>query len=171
MVVGLAPAAHGGNRTGRVFTGDSSGDWLYEALHRFGFANQPTSISAGDGLTLLDCYVTAAARCAPPGNRPLPVELDRCRSYLVDEIRLLKQVRVVVSLGAIGHDAWLQASGWKSRLSAAERPRFGHAKEHQLPDGTVLLPSYHPSRQNTNTGKLTREMWYSVFRRVRELVG
>ena len=171
LIVGLAPAAHGGNRTGRVFTGDSSGDWLYEALHRFGFANQPTSISAGDGLTLLGCYVTAAARCAPPGNQPLAVELDRCRPYLEDEVRLLRQVKVVVTLGAIGHDAWLQASGWKSRLSPADRPRFGHAREGTLPDGTVLISSFHPSRQNTNTGKLTREMWYSVFRRAREIAG
>jgi uracil-DNA glycosylase family 4 len=170
LVVGLAPAAHGGNRTGRIFTGDSSGDWLYQALHRFGFANQPHSVSASDGLRLIGCYVTAAARCAPPGNRPLPVELDRCRPYLAEEIAVLSRIRVVLTLGSIGFDAWLRASGWRDRLRPAERPRFAHGSATRLPDGTLLIPSYHPSRQNTNTGKLTRAMWHSVFRRARKAV-
>ncbi len=169
-VVGLAPAAHGGNRTGRVFTGDSSGDWLFEALHRFGFANQPDSTSRDDGLNLRDCYISAAARCAPPGNRPLPAELANCRSYLAAERELLSRVRVVVTLGGIAHRSWLQAAGWWDRLAPRERPAFGHGSVHLLPDGLRLISSYHPSRQNTNTGRLTRTMWHSVFRRARKLV-
>jgi uracil-DNA glycosylase family 4 len=167
LVVGLAPAAHGGNRTGRVFTGDSSGDWLYEALHRFGFANQPTSVSRDDGLVLRDCYVTAAARCAPPGNRPTREELERCRGWLVRELALLDRVRVVIALGRIAREAWLRASGWWDRLTPRERPAFGHGAVATLPDGMVFISSYHPSRQNTNTGKLTRAMWYGPFREAR----
>lgn len=170
-IVGLAPAAHGGNRTGRVFTGDSSGDWLFEALHRFGFANQPESWSRDDGLELTDCYISAAARCAPPGNRPLPVELANCSSYMVAELGLLKRVRVVVTLGQIAHDAWLRNSGWWDRLAARERPAFGHGAVAVLPSGVTLISSYHPSRQNTNTGKLTRAMWYSVFRKAKSEIG
>jgi uracil-DNA glycosylase family 4 len=170
LVVGLAPAAHGGNRTGRIFTGDSSGSWLYEALHRFRFANQPDSSGRGDGLVLSDCYVTAAGRCAPPANRPTPRELASCRPYLEAEIRLLRGVRVTVTLGHIAHRAWLGASGWWERLPAAERPRFAHGAEHALPDGSTLLCSYHPSRQNTNTKRLTRAMWHEIFRRVRARV-
>ena len=170
LVVGLAPAAHGGNRTGRVFTGDSSGSWLYEALHRFGFANQPDSIGRGDSLRLSGAYVTASARCAPPANKPTRAELERCRPFLAAETRLLSRVRVVVLLGRIGWEAWLRASGWWDRLSARERPRFGHGTESALPDGTRVLCSFHPSRQNTNTGKLTRAMWHGIFRRARELV-
>ena len=168
LVVGLAPAAHGGNRTGRVFTGDSSGDWLYEALHRFGFANQPDSRHRDDGLRLRDCYVTAAARCAPPGNRPTREELDQCRVWLAQELSLLKRVRVVIALGGIAREAWLRASGWWDRLPPRERPGFGHGAVATLPDGIVLITSYHPSRQNTNTGRLTREMWYGPFRMARE---
>lgn len=171
LVVGLAPAAHGGNRTGRTFTGDSSGDWLYEALHRFGFANQPASVSRDDGLRLKDAYIGAAARCAPPDNKPTPRELDNCRPYLETEIRLLRRVRVVVTLGRIGHDAWLEASGWRVGLPPGRRPRFAHGAEHELPDGVVVISSYHPSRQNTNTGRLTRAMWHAVFARARALVG
>ena len=170
-IVGLAPAAHGGNRTGRVFTGDSSGDWLFEALHRFGFANQPESWSRDDGLELTDCYISAAARCAPPANRPLPVELANCASYMVAELALLERVRVVVTLGRIAHEAWLRNSGWWNRLASRERPPFGHGNVATLPDGMKLISSYHPSRQNTNTGKLTRAMWYAVFRRARHLLG
>lgn len=170
LVVGLAPAAHGGNRTGRVFTGDSSGDWLYAALHRYGFASQGTATSRDDGLELHDCYVTAAARCAPPDNRPTPAELANCRPYLEAEIRALDHVRVVVTLGRIAHDSWLKAAGWKGRLGAGERPAFGHSVETRMPDGTVLLASYHPSRQNTNTGKLTRAMWLRIFARARALL-
>jgi uracil-DNA glycosylase family 4 len=169
LVVGLAPAAHGGNRTGRVFTGDSSGDWLYEALYRFGFANQPHSVARDDGLALRDCYINAAVRCAPPANRPLPVELKRCReAWLTTELTLLRHVRVVVPLGRIALDAWLTASRWRERLSRGDRPQFGHGVECRLPDGTLVIASYHPSRQNTNTGKLTRAMWHGVFRRARE---
>jgi uracil-DNA glycosylase len=170
MVVGLAPAAHGGNRTGRVFTGDSSGDWLYAALHRYGFASQARSVARGDGLELRGCYVCAAGRCAPPANKPTRLELDRCQEYLEREIAALSTVRVVLALGSIGHERWLKASGWWSRLAPRERPRFGHGVETRMPDGRVLLSSYHPSRQNTNTGKLTRDMWHSVFARARELV-
>jgi uracil-DNA glycosylase family 4 len=167
LVVGLAPAAHGGNRTGRVFTGDSSGDWLYEALHRFGFASQPTSVSRDDGLRLSDCYVTAAARCAPPANRPAREELEHCRGWLARELELLHRVRVVIALGGIAREAWLRASGWWDRLSPRARPAFGHGAIATLPDGTVFIASYHPSRQNTNTGRLTREMWYGAFRDAR----
>ena len=171
LVVGLAPAAHGGNRTGRVFTGDASGDWLYEALHRFGFASRPTSVSRHDGLALKDCYVTAAARCAPPENKPAPDELLRCRAYLEAEINLLRQVRVVVTLGRVAFDSWLKASGWWEALPPARRPRFAHGAETRLPDGTILLGSFHPSRRNTNTGLLTRRMWRGIFRRARRLLG
>ena len=167
LVVGLAPAAHGANRTGRMFTGDSSGDWLYEALYRFGFARHPGSVSRHDGQRLADAYVTAAVRCAPPGNRPTPAELERCRPFLAREIGLLKDVRVVLTLGAIAHEAFLRASGWWPRLPARGRPRFAHGAETVLPDGRILVASYHPSRQNTNTGRLTRGMWHAVFRRVR----
>ncbi len=167
LVVGLAPAAHGANRTGRMFTGDSSGDWLYDALHRYGFASGAQSVSRDDGLTLNDCYVTAAARCAPPENKPGRAELQRCRGYLADEVRLLARVRVVVTLGRIAHDGWLKAAGWWTRLAPRERPPFRHGAASDLPDGTVVIASYHPSRQNTNTGKLTRAMWHDVFARAR----
>src|SRR5881409_2194551 len=160
LVVGLAPAAHGANRTGGMFTGDSSGTWLYEALYRHGFASQPQSLSRDDGLTLNDCYIAAAARCAPPGNKPTRVELERCRPYLEAELRLLKSTRVVLALGRISWETWLRASGWWERLSPRERPGFGHDRESRMPDGTLLVTSFHPSRQNTNTGKLTRAMWY-----------
>ncbi|MEX0691104.1 MAG: uracil-DNA glycosylase [Gemmatimonadales bacterium] len=164
LLVGLAPAAHGANRTGRMFTGDASGDWLYEALHRFGFANQPTATSRDDGLTLTDCYITAAARCAPPGNKPTAQEFANCQPFLEEELRLLTRVRVVVTLGKLGHDAYARAS----RLSA--RAPFGHGIETRLPSGVMLLSSYHPSRQNTNTGRLTRAMWYGVFEKARRLI-
>jgi uracil-DNA glycosylase family 4 len=170
LLVGLAPGAHGSNRTGRMFTGDGSGDWLYAALHRFGFASQPQATSRDDGLTLTDCYITAAARCAPPGNKPTPDEFESCRPYLEGELRLLTRVRVVVGLGRIGYEAWLKASGWRERLSAAKRPRFSHGSRHALSDGVTLLGTYHPSRQNTNTGKLTRPMWESVFRAARRIL-
>lgn len=170
LIVGLAPAAHGGNRTGRVFTGDSSGDWLYEALHRHGFANQPTSVSRDDGLTLTDCYISASARCAPPDNKPTPQELDRCRPFLEAELELLRNVRVVVTLGRIGHENWLKAAGWWTRLAPRERPLFGHGVETAMLDGTMVIASFHPSRQNTNTGRITRPMWHAVFARARDLV-
>jgi len=164
LLVGLAPAAHGANRTGRMFTGDSSGDWLYEALHRFGFANQAESVSRDDGLALTDCYITAAARCAPPGNKPTAAEFAQCRPFLIDELRLLTRVRVVVPLGKLGHDAYLRAAG------LPDRPRFGHGVETELSNGIHMIASYHPSRQNTNTGRLTRAMWHGIFRRAGEIL-
>ena len=171
LIVGLAPAAHGANRTGRMFTGDSSGNWLYDALHRYGFANQPESVSRNDSLQLIDCYLGAAARCAPPDNRPAPEELANCRPYLEAELSLLPRVRVVVVLGRIAWENYLKAAGWWSILKPADRPPFGHGREHRFADGITLLSSFHPSRQNTNTGKLTRGIWYDIFRRARELVG
>jgi uracil-DNA glycosylase len=170
FIVGLAPAAHGANRTGRMFTGDSSGNWLYEALHRYGFANQPESVSRNDSLRLRDCYLGAAARCAPPDNKPTPEEFAHCRPYLEAELKLLRHVRVVVVLGKLAWEHYLRAASWWSRLTPAERPPFGHGKESPLPDGTTLLCSFHPSRQNTNTGKLTREMWHAIFARARALI-
>jgi uracil-DNA glycosylase family 4 len=170
LIVGLAPAAHGANRTGRMFTGDSSGNWLYEALHRFGFADRPTSVSRDDGLTLTDCYITAAARCAPPDNKPSRDELANCRPFLQRELALLTRVRVVLALGRIACESWLRAAGWWDSLRPSERPAFGHGREAVLPDGRILLCSFHPSRQNTNTGRLTREMWYGIFARARALI-
>jgi uracil-DNA glycosylase len=162
VIVGLAPGAHGSNRTGRMFTGDASGDWLYAALHRYGFASQPVATSRTDGLTLRDCWITAAARCAPPDNKPTLRELANCRPWLARELELLTRRRVVLALGRVGHGAFLKVSGW--------RARFAHGAVTRLPDGTWLVASYHPSRQNTNTGKLTRAMWHAVFRRVRALL-
>jgi uracil-DNA glycosylase family 4 len=170
VVIGLAPAAHGGNRTGRVFTGDSSGSWLYEALHRYGWANQPDSTGRDDSLELTDVYVTAAARCAPPANKPTPAEFAHCREYLEAELALLRDVRLTVTLGRLAHDQWLKASGWFERLRPGERPAFAHGAEQRLPDGNWLMSSYHPSRQNTNTGRLTRDMWHAVFKRARALL-
>lgn len=170
LIVGLAPGAHGSNRTGRVFTGDGSGDWLYGALHEHGWANQAISRTRNDGLVLTDCYITAAARCAPPQNRPTRVELELCRPYLEAELALLRSVRVVMALGRIGWEHWLRAAGWWNRLDAGTRPRFAHGEETTMPDGTVLISSFHPSRQNTNTGRLTRPMWYSVFQRIRTVL-
>lgn len=169
LIVGLAPAAHGGNRTGRVFTGDSSGSWLYEELHHVGFASQPFSTGRDDGQRLSDAYITAAAHCAPPANKPTPAELAHCRGWLEAEIRLLTRVRVVLALGRIAHDAWLRATGLRA-LPARQRPAFAHGAETRLASGITLLCSYHPSRQNTNTGTLTRAMWREIFRRVRKRV-
>jgi uracil-DNA glycosylase family 4 len=171
LIIGLAPAAHGANRTGQLFTGDSSGSWLYEALHRFGWSNQPNSLRRGDGLVLTDCWITAAAHCAPPDNKPTRDELARCRPYLEAELRLLPNVEVVLALGRIGWETWLRAAGWWDRLPIHARPSFGHNREATLPDGTRLVTSFHPSRQNTNTGKLTREMWYGVFEGIRRKDG
>lgn len=170
VIVGLAPAAHGANRTGRMFTGDSSGDWLYGALHRFGFASQAESVSRDDGMVLTDCYITAAARCAPPGNRPTQAELDTCQPYLESELQLLRTATVYLVLGHIAHRQWMRAAGWWETLAAKERPAFGHGWRHALPDGRWLLCSYHPSRQNTNTGRLTRRMWHDVFGAARALL-
>jgi uracil-DNA glycosylase family 4 len=170
LVVGLAPAAHGANRTGRMFTGDSSGDWLYEALHRFGFASQAVSQDRDDGLILRECYIGAAGRCAPPANKPLKIELDRCRAFLEAELASLRQLQVVVTLGGVAHQSYLKAAGLWASLAPRERPKFGHGVTTKLPGDLVLLSSYHPSRQNTNTGRLTRPMWHRIFRSARSLI-
>ncbi|MFN2503088.1 MAG: uracil-DNA glycosylase [Acidimicrobiales bacterium] len=164
LLVGLAPAAHGGNRTGRVFTGDRSGDWVFRALWKAGFANQPTSEHAGDGLRLTGAYVAAAVRCAPPANRPTPAERDTCLPYLARELALLAGVRVVVALGQFAHDVVCPL------LGARPRPRFGHLAEHPLSEGRTLLDSYHPSQQNTFTGKLTEPAFDAVFSRARDVL-
>jgi uracil-DNA glycosylase family 4 len=171
LVVGLAPAAHGGNRTGRIFTGDESGNWLYAALHRAGLANQPTSVARDDGLALRDVWVTAAARCAPPANRPTREELATCQRWLLAELAALRRVMVVVVLGRIAHDAFLAAEAARGQLVPRPRPAFSHGAEHRLPSGLVVLCSYHPSQQNTFTGKLTRPMFDAVFGRAVALVG
>jgi len=167
LIVGLAPAANGGNRTGRMFTGDRSGDWLYGALHAFGFANQANSEHRGDGLKLKDCYITAAVRCAPPGNKPSRAEFERCRPYLVQELKLFKNLRVVVVLGKIAFDSFLAAYREYGGVLPKPRPKFGHGASFVLPDGLRLLCSYHPSQQNTFTGKLTQPMFYRIFERVK----
>jgi uracil-DNA glycosylase family 4 len=168
LVLGLAPAAHGGNRTGRVFTGDRSGDWLYEALHQFGFANQPDSQHRDDGLKLENCYIAAAARCAPPGNKPTPREFDQCRDFLIQELRLLKRLRIVLVLGKLAFDQYLKTCEIMGQPLASPVPRFAHAALYRLPWKVTLLCSYHPSQQNTFTGKLTRRMFHSVFRKAHE---
>jgi uracil-DNA glycosylase len=164
LVVGLAPAAHGANRTGRMFTGDRSGEWLYASLFRTGFANQPTSVARDDGLRLTGAWVTAPVRCAPPANRPTVDERDRCAPFLAAEMELVPW-RVAVALGGFGWDAVLRVTGWEGR-----KPRFGHGAEVALPDGRTLLGSYHVSQQNTFTGRLTEEMLDAVFLRARALV-
>jgi uracil-DNA glycosylase family 4 len=157
-VLGLAPAAHGGNRTGRVFTGDRSGDWLFGSLHRTGFANQPTSTHPGDGLVLHDAFIAAAVRCAPPANKPLPQERDNCLPYASAELELIRP-QVIVCLGAFAWDAACRL------LALRPRPRFGHGAEHAVENGPVLLGTYHPSQQNTFTGKLTEQMLDRVLAR------
>jgi uracil-DNA glycosylase family 4 len=169
MVVGLAPAAHGGNRTGRIFTGDRSGDFLFASLHRTGFANQPTSVRREDGLRLRELYVGAVNRCCPPGNRPTPAERDTCLPYLTRELRILDDVRVVVALGAFAWDGVLLASAALGH-PARPKPRFGHAREIGVGPYT-LIGCFHPSQQNTFTGKLTAAMMDQVLERARELAG
>ncbi len=168
VVLGLAPAAHGGNRTGRVFTGDRSGDWLFAALHRAGMANQPTSRSRGDGLRLTGCWVCAAVRCAPPANKPTPAERDNCLPYTARELDLLGHVRVVVCLGAFAWDAALRVMRLRGLAVPRPRPRFGHGAEAEVGD-LALIGCYHPSQQNTFTGKLTEPMIDAVLARAREL--
>lgn len=163
LVVGLAPAAHGGNRTGRIFTGDRSGDFLYRALYRAGFSNQPTSTDRDDGLCLIDCYITAAVRCAPPNNKPTPAELHRCRSFVLEELALLRHVRVIVALGQIAFRACLQVLEASGLRLPTPRPRFRHGEIMALQNGLVLLGSYHPSQQNTQTGRLTEAMFQQIF--------
>jgi uracil-DNA glycosylase family 4 len=163
LIVGLAPAAHGGNRTGRMFTGDRSGDWLYGALHEAGFASQPNSDHRGDGLKLTDCYITAAVHCAPPANKPNLLEFRRCRSHLIEELRLFGDLRVVIVLGKIAFDSFLAAYRETGAVLPKPRPRFAHGALFELVGNVRLICSYHPSQQNTFTGKLTRPMFRSVF--------
>jgi len=166
IVVGLAPAAHGGNRTGRVFTGDESGNWLFRALHKAGFANQPLSVHRDDGLRLTDCYITATIHCAPPGNKPLPEEVANCRPYLLHELKLLKNVRVVVGLGKIGFDAALDAYREVGMITFKARPKFAHAASYTFGNLT-FIGTFHPSQQNTFTGKLNEPMLDAVFEEAR----
>jgi uracil-DNA glycosylase len=168
LIVGLAPAAHGGNRTGRVFTGDRSGDWLFASLHRTGFANQALSVSADDGLRLRDCFIAPVVRCAPPANKPTPAERDTCLPYLVRELELLERTRVLVCLGAFAWDGALRALTGLGHAVPRPRPRFGHAAEAGVGPYT-LVGSYHVSQQNTFTGKLTEPMLDAVFERARVL--
>jgi uracil-DNA glycosylase len=169
LVLGLAPAAHGGNRTGRVFTGDRSGDWLYAALWRAGFANQPHSVQRGDGLELTDVYVTASVKCAPPDNKPLPEERDRCEPYLLAELEALRHVRVILCLGGFGWDQALRALSARGVPIPRPRPRFGHGARVDL-GGVSLVGSYHPSQQNTFTGRLTEEMLDEVLDEVKRVL-
>ncbi|MEW6298681.1 MAG: uracil-DNA glycosylase [Thermodesulfobacteriota bacterium] len=169
LIVGLAPAAHGGNRTGRAFTGDRSGDWLYGALYEAGFANQPTSVHRTDGLTLRDCYITAAVRCVPPENTPLPTEFAACRPYLRQELTLLSRVRVIVALGHLAFTAYLTARRELGLSIPVPTPKFGHGRTYTLGDIT-LIGSYHPSQQNTFTGRLTRDMFAAIFHTAKALL-
>ena len=169
-IIGLAPAAHGGNRTGRVFTGDRSGDFLYAALHRSGFANQASSVRVGDGLELRDCYISATVRCAPPGNKPLPQEVANCAPYLDEEWRLLRNKRVILALGKIAWDAAIALAARQACSIPKPRPAFGHGAEVGL-GAIVLIGSYHVSQQNTFTGKLTPQMFDEVLARCRRISG
>ncbi len=171
LLVGLAPAAHGANRTGRMFTGDRSGDWLYRALHRAGFASQPSATQADDGLELHDAFITAAARCAPPDNKPLRVEIENCREYLLRELEVLLRVRVILALGKIGFEAALRSLVERGALLPRPAPKFAHGAVVRLGgDHPVVVASFHPSQQNTQTGRLTEAMLDSVFRTARELL-
>lgn len=165
FIVGLAPAAHGANRTGRMFTGDRSGQWLYQALYKAGFANQAHSENRDDGLQLIDCYVAAVARCAPPDNKPTPAEIQNCLPYLETELRLFQSIRVIIALGQIALSGLWQIIG-----EGKPRPKFAHGNSVELTDGRTLLLSYHPSQQNTFTGRLTEPMFDSVFNQARKLL-
>ena len=170
LIVGLAPGAHGANRTGRMFTGDRSGDWLYGALHRAGFANQPESAFLEDGLALDDCYITAAVRCAPPGNKPTTTERDACRPFLEEELKVLDRVRVIVALGKFAFDQLWRILQHSGEPLPSPRTTFRHGLEVAVRPELSLLASFHPSQQNTFTGKLTEEMFHQVWTRARELV-
>lgn len=167
LLVGLAPAAHGGNRTGRVFTGDNSGNWLYRALYKSCFANQPESVHRNDGLKLKDCYITATLRCAPPANKPMPREIHNCASFIHREIVLLKNVRVIVGLGKIGFENALKAFRDVGMIEFRKKPGFAHGAVHKLGKYTFIA-SFHPSQQNTFTGRLTEPMFDEVFRKARK---
>ena len=170
LIIGLAPAAHGANRTGRAFTGDRSGEWLYEVLHRYRFANLPRSLHRQDGLTLHDCFITQVIHCAPPGNRPERQEIANCQPYFLDELQLLENVELIMPLGRLAFDAFLRAYQQAGNPLPSPRPRFQHGKRIHLSTGHVLLPSYHPSQQNTQTGRLTRAMFHQVFAVARTLL-
>ncbi len=169
LVLGLAPGAHGSNRTGRPFTGDASGNFMYPVLHETGFASQPTATGQNDWLVLQDLYITAAARCAPPDNKPLPEELANCAPFLERELEGLKDLRVIVALGRIGFEAYLNYLKRTKLIAGKREYAFRHGAEYVLPDGRALLASYHPSNQNTQTGKLTKGMFQLIFKRAREL--
>jgi uracil-DNA glycosylase len=169
LVLGLAPGAHGSNRTGRPFTGDASGKFMYPVLHRLGFASQPNATGRGDGMTLRNMWITAAVRCAPPDNKPLPLEIASCAPFTDREIAALKNLKVVVALGKIAFDAYLDVLRRQSVITRKTGYLFGHAAEYPMPNGITLLASYHPSNQNTATGKLTVAMFESVFVRAQEL--
>jgi uracil-DNA glycosylase family 4 len=172
LIIGLAPGAHGANRTGRMFTGDRSGDFLYRALYQTGFASQAESRSRDDGLTLSGVYITASAHCAPPDNKPAPAELANCRPYLERELDLLKEVRVVVTLGRLAFDTYLRILRDRGKIDSRAAFRFAHDAEYRTaPDAPVLISSYHPSQQNTSTGKLTEAMLRHVFERARRIAG
>jgi uracil-DNA glycosylase family 4 len=170
LILGLAPGAHGSNRTGRPFTGDASGYFMYPVLYRTGFANQPNGTHRGDGLELRDAYITAAVRCAPPDNKPTPQEIATCASFLDREIDGMKNVKVVVALGRIGFDSYLNYLKRSGQITSKAPYLFAHAAWYRMPDGKILLASYHPSNQNTNTGKLTEAMFVEIFRTAAKLV-
>jgi uracil-DNA glycosylase family 4 len=171
MALGLAPGAHGSNRTGRMFTGDGSGYFFYPVLHEAGFASQPLAVSRDDGMKLTDLWISAVARCAPPGNKPAPDELRNCAPFLDEEIGLLKNLRVVVCLGKIAFDGFLAHARRSGLITSRTGMAFGHGAEYTLPNGLTVMASYHPSQQNTNTGKLTRPMLLEIFQRAREVAG
>lgn len=170
LILGLAPGAHGSNRTGRPFTGDASGYFMYPVLHKAGFASQSTATHRGDGLQLKDAYITSAIRCAPPQNKPSPEEIVNCSGFLDREFEALKKVKVVVALGRIGFEAYLNYLKRRGLLTSKGGYEFGHGIQHAMPDGRILLCSYHPSQQNTQTGKLTEKMFLEVFLRARKLL-
>lgn len=169
LILGLAPGAHGSNRTGRPFTGDASGGFMYPVLHKIGFASQPTALDREDGLTLTDAYITAAVRCAPPDNKPLPEEITNCAPFLDREIAALPNLKIVVALGRIGFEAYLNFAQRQGQIKSKKVYVFGHGVQYAMPDGKILLASYHPSNQNTQTGKLTREMFLDVFQQAARL--
>jgi uracil-DNA glycosylase family 4 len=167
-IIGLAPAAHGGNRTGRIFTGDRSGDWLYGTLYAHGLASRKTSVSKDDGMQIYGCYIGAAVRCAPPDNKPTPEEFENCRPYLIREWQLLRHMRVIVALGSIAYNAVKKILKADPKISGFRFPPFAHGLRVKLPDGRALLCSYHPSQQNTFTKKLTREMFLHIFAKAKK---
>ena len=170
LIVGLAPGAHGANRTGRMFTGDSSGNWLYGTLHKFGFASRLLSLSRTDGMKLRDCYITAALRCAPPANKPTANELRNCNAFFLDELRILYNIRIIVALGKVAFDTVIDAYRELHMTTLTKRPEFRHGLEIPLNYRQVLIASYHPSQQNTFTGKLTHTMFDTVFRRAKKIL-